>query len=227
AHRGRARSSIEPAPVRRCLASGARRPKAALLRFVIGPDRELVPDLEERLPGRGLWLSADRTMLEAARAKRLFAKAARGEARVAEDLADRIETLLAARCLRLLGLARRAGEVAAGFEKVRAWMGAGKAGLLLAACDAAANGRERIRALAPELPLIDLFSGDELGAALGRGRAVHVVVAPGALAERLMRECGRLAGFRRTENLGAEREDLGGDAPVADRPAGKQDNGST
>ena len=183
APRARDRRPLErpAAPLRRCLVSGERRPKAALLRFVIGPDRELVPDLEERLPGRGLWLSADRTMLETARAKRLFAKAARGEVRVAEDLGDRIEALLAARCLRLLGLARRAGEVVAGFEKVRAWIANGRAGLLLAASDAAANGRGRIRAMAPQLPSIDLFGGDELGSALGREHVVHVAVAPGAM----------------------------------------------
>lgn len=188
------------APVRRCLASGERRPKAGLIRFVIGPGRELVPDLEERLPGRGLWLSANRTMLETARAKRLFAKAARGEVRVAEDLGDRVDALLAARCLRLLGLARRAGTVVAGFEKVRSWIGSGRAGLLFAASDAAANGRGRIRALAPDLPLIDLFDGGELGSALGRDHVVHVAVAPGAMAERLMQECERLGGYRRRDD---------------------------
>ncbi len=100
------------------------------------------------------------------------------------------------RCLDILGLARRAGQAVTGFESVRGWLREGRAGLLLTAADGAAGGRAKLRALAPRLALIEVFSGAELGLALGRGRAVHVAVAPGRLVERLIREASRLAEFR-------------------------------
>ena len=84
--------------------------------------------------------------------------------------------------------ARRAGQAVAGFEKARTWLGGGRAGVLLEASDGAAPGRAKIRALAPKVPLVELFSGDELGSALGREHAVHLVLAPGRPAERPARE---------------------------------------
>ncbi len=186
----------EPGPRRRCLVSGAVRPVAEMIRFVVAPDGGIVPDLGGRLPGRGLWLSARRDMVNTACAKNLFGRAARRNVTVSADLTDRLEGLLTRRCLDLLGLARRAGEATAGYEKARAWLRAGKAGLMLAAADGAPGGRTKVRALASGLPLLELFDGAELGAALGRARAVHVVVAPGTLADRLVRESSRLSGFR-------------------------------
>lgn len=183
-------------PVRRCIVSGEVRPKDDLIRFVVGPGGRIVPDIEETLPGRGLWLSARRDIVETACARKLFAKAARSPARAPIGLADLVEHLLLRRCLDILGLARRAGRAVVGFEPVRGWLREGRAGLLLAAADAAAGGRAKLRALAPRLALIEVFSGAELGLALGRERAVHVAVAPGRLAERLVREASRLAEFR-------------------------------
>src|SRR3990170_3321014 len=116
---------------RRCLATREERDKAALLRFVVGPGDELVPDLEGRLPGRGLWLTPRRDIVAAAGAKNLFAKAARRRVVVSPDLAERVEALLLRRCLDLLGLARGAGQAVAGFEQVRAWLLARRGGVLL------------------------------------------------------------------------------------------------
>jgi predicted RNA-binding protein YlxR (DUF448 family) len=180
--------------LRRCLVSGEIRPKEELIRFVLGPDGDVVPDLAERLPGRGLWLKARRDIVDAACAKQLFAKAARRPARVPADLGPRVEALLVRRCLDTLGLARRSGQVAVGSEKARAALKAGKAAVLVAAAEAA--GLARMRALAPNLPLVDLFSGTELGVALGREHLAYVVVFPGRLAQGLLREAARLAGFR-------------------------------
>jgi uncharacterized protein len=185
---------------RRCLASGEVLPKERLLRFVIGPDGTVVPDLAERLPGRGLWLQARQDMMARACARNLFAKAAKRQVRVPEDLGRQVESLALRRCLDLLGLARRAGAVVAGFEKVKAALRAGEVGLLVQAADAAEDGRNKIQALAralgPQVALLQFCTAAELGAAVGREAAVHVGVAPGRFAEELLREAQRLAGLR-------------------------------
>lgn len=192
------RSVSEPGQShRRCLASGEVRPKAELIRFVVGPDALLVPDLAGKLPGRGLWLKPRRDMIEKAVSRRLFARAAKAPVQVPGDLAKLVESLLRRRCLELLGLARRAGQAVAGYEKTRAWLTAKRAALLLEAADGAEAGRQRLRAVAQgqreDLPVISLFNAAELGAALGRDIAVHVAVAPGGFAERLRQDAGRLA----------------------------------
>jgi uncharacterized protein len=172
------------------------KPKDQLLRFVVGPDGDLVPDLDERLPGRGLWLSGERDMVNTACGKGLFARAARQKVGLPEDLAGRVDSLIVRRCLDLIGLARRAGEVVAGFEKTKARLREGRGGVLLEASDGAADGRGKIRALAPDLAVVDLFSAEDLGRALGRDNAVHGVIDRGRLADRLMRESDRLMAFR-------------------------------
>ena len=186
-------------PQRRCIASGEVRDKHRLLRFVVGPDGGLVPDPVGRLPGRGLWLSPRRDMLEKACARNLFAKAAKASVRVPDDLLERTEGALRRRFLELLGLANRAGQAVAGFQKVKARLAANEAALLVHAVDAAEDGRRKIvglaRARQPDLPVVALFTATELGRALGRDNAVHLVVLPGGLAERLEAEAHRLAGL--------------------------------
>lgn len=184
-------------PERRCIASGAVRPKAELLRFVVGPEGQVVPDVEQRLPGRGIWLSARRDVVNTAVSKRLFARAARRAVVVPEDLADTVERLLARRVLATLGFARRAGQAVCGFEKVKAELKAGRVAVLVEARDAAADGRGKMTALAAGLPVVELFDAAELGSVFGRDHAVHVGVAPGGLAQRLAEEAGRLADYRR------------------------------
>lgn len=186
----------ETGPNRRCIATGTVKPTEQLIRFVLGPDGVVVPDIGACLPGRGLWLSAGRDMVNTAMAKNLFAKGFRRKVTVPTDLPDRIERLLLRRCLELIGLARRAGQAVVGFEKVRGELNAGRGALVLAAADGAADGRDKIRALASALPLVAVFNSDELGAAFGRDHAVHAVLASGRLAGSLRLEAGRLAGFR-------------------------------
>jgi len=185
-----------PASQRRCLVSRTAAARDHLIRFVLDPDHRVLPDLEERLPGRGMWLSADRDVVNRAVAGRLFARAARAPAVAEADLAVMVERLLASRALGCVGLARRAGQVVVGFDQVRAALRASKAAVLIAAADGAADGRSKLRRLAPDLPLITAFSRSELGASLGRDDVVHVAVAPGGLAQRLLRDVERLAGFR-------------------------------
>lgn len=186
----------ESGPSRRCIATGQVRPKGELLRFVISPTGEVVPDLEHRLPGRGIWLSARRDVVHTAMAKRLFAKAARRAVTVPEDLADRLDGLLCRRCLDAIALARRAGQAVCGFEKVKAELKAGRAAVLVEARDAAEDGKSKMRALASGRPVVELFDAVELGAPFGRDQSVHVAMTRGGLARRLVEEAGLLAGFR-------------------------------
>ena len=184
------------APQRRCLATREVKGQDQMIRFVLDPGGQVVPDLDGRLPGRGMWLSADRNVLNRAVAGNLFARSARAPARAEPDLAGQVERLLVSRALDCLGLARRAGQVTMGFEQVRACLRSAKAGVLIAASDSSADGRRKLRRLAGDLPVVTAFSKAELGAALGREGLVHVAVAPGRLAQRLLCHVRRLAGFR-------------------------------
>lgn len=186
---------------RRCLATGVVGPKDGLVRFVVrageaGAPGELVPDLGERLPGRGLWITAQRDIVATAATKNLFAKAARAPVTVPPDLADRIAAQLARRCIDYLGFARRAAQAVAGFEQVRAWAQRGQVALLVEASDGAAEGRRKLLAVAGAVPTLAVLSGQELGSAFGRDYVAHVGLAAGRIAEQFRREAARLAGFR-------------------------------
>lgn len=182
-------------PLRRCIASGEVRHKSDLLRFVVGPDGTVMLDLSGKLPGRGLWLLARRDMLDKACARRLFARAAKAPVSVPDDLADRVAQSLRERCLDLIGLARRTGTLAVGYEKARSRLSRGPAGVLIQAVDGAPGGRHKLSALAsagaPDLPVVELFTAAELGRILGRDAVVHVIMAPGAMAERFVAASAR------------------------------------
>jgi hypothetical protein len=186
----------ETGPTRRCFVTATVKPMAELVRFVVSPEGAIVPDIAGRLPGRGLWLTARRDIVAQAVAKRLFGRAARRPVVVADDLADRVEALLVARCRDMIGLARRAGEAQMGFVKVEKLLASGGVGLLLAASDGSADGRGKLRALAPDVWERAELTAAELGAAFGRDHVVHATVREGPLARALMRELERLAGFR-------------------------------
>ena len=181
---------------RRCLVTGAVRPKTALLRFVLAPGGEIVPDVAGKLPGRGLWLTAQRDIVSEATSKRVFARAAKAPVVVPDGLADRVETLLAQRCVEILGLARRSGLAVAGFVRVKTALTRGKVALLVEAIDAAADGQEKLAALAPALPRVACLNAREMGVAFGRENAVHVALEQGRLTELLIAEARRLQGFR-------------------------------
>jgi predicted RNA-binding protein YlxR (DUF448 family) len=206
---GESHAEADEATHRRCLVTGTTRPKAELLRFVVGPGSRIVPDITGRLPGRGLWLTARRDILAQAVGKRLFQRAARAPVAVDEGLADRIEGLLAARCCELLGLARRAGQVVTGFVKVRTLLAKGGAVLLVEAADGGADARGRLERLAPGMPVVDRLTCAELSAAFGREHVVHVALAPGRLAGALSVEAARLDGFRAAGMKSLKSDDTG------------------
>lgn len=116
---GARRSEARDGPERRCLASGESRPATGLIRFVLSPDGAVTPDVAEKLPGRGVWVAADRAALQKAIAKKLFSRGFRTQALAPDDLIDHVERLLAKRAIEALALCRKAGGAVAGFEKTR------------------------------------------------------------------------------------------------------------
>ena len=186
---------------RRCIVTGEVLPEARLLRFVLAPDGEIVPDVEAKLPGRGMWVRAERAVLAQAVQKRLFAKAAKAQVRVAADLPERAEARLVERMLAHLGLARRAGELILGFDSVeKALRSPNPPPLIVEAAEAAPDGRRKLQAAAKaggHVPfVIDVLSNAELSLALGRANVVHAALKPGRIAARLIFEAARLNGFR-------------------------------
>lgn len=183
-------------PERRCLASGEVRPKAGLVRFVLSPEGEVVPDILGRLPGRGLWVSANRDAVARAAARNLFARALKAPARVPPDLADLVEALLARRVTEALALARKSGAAVAGFERVKEWLAAGRAAVLVQAADGSPRERARLRPPAGPGTHVTCLTAREMGLAFGRDRVIHAALAAGGVAARVVEEAGRLAGFR-------------------------------
>ena len=173
------------------------------------------------LPGRGIWLSACGDVIERARAQgglgRAFARAARGPVSVPPELPAVLEAALVRRISELLGLARRAGQAVAGFDKAREWLRVGRGTLILQASDGSAE--ERARFLSGARDTISVFAplpAAVLGQVFGRDHVVHVAIAPGRLNERLGIEAGRLEGLRR-KAAGGKAEYLRTDADGANR----------
>lgn len=190
------RPKTRAAPERRCLVTGDIGPKAGLIRFVLSPEGVATPDLAERLPGRGVWVSARRDCVEKAAVKRLFARGFKMAATAPDGLADVVEAGLARRALDALGLARKAGLATAGFEKVKARLKAGPVAALIQASDGAADGREKLARLAGDAPVIATLRASELGLAFGRQFVIHACLDRGGASERVVAEASRLAGFR-------------------------------
>lgn len=186
-----------PEPQRRCLVTRASRPKGGLLRFVVSPEGVLVPDLGEKLPGRGLYVMPDRALLETAIAKRLFAKAARQAVEIPETLPEDVASLLRKRALDLIGFAKRAAQAVAGFDRVKSWIEQGRAAVVVQAVDGSMGSRQRLAGIAAAVGetspdggshpprVVELFGQNQLGAAFGRTATVHVAIAPGGLAKQL------------------------------------------
>ena len=183
-------------PERRCIQTRRTVARDGLIRFAVSPDGEVVPDLEEKLPGRGLWLTARADIVRRACAENSFSKAARRNVSVPPDLTDRLSALLDKRCLDLIALARRSGAAVAGFEKVRQALTAGNVALLIEATDGADDGREKIGRLAAGIDTLSCWTAEQLGGPFGRDRAVHVAILSGGLADRLARDGRRLEGMR-------------------------------
>ncbi len=188
---------------RRCAVTRRTGSRDGMIRFVVASDGTLTPDLAETLPGRGLWVTASRDALAAPGLAKAAGRSVRKRVTVPAGLADTVERLLAQRCQATLGLARRAGLVESGFDKVRTAIVAGGATLMLTARDSTGRDSRELARRAAALPrpvrIAAALDSAELGAAFGRERQVHVAVADSPLADRLYRDLRRLAGVRQVE----------------------------
>jgi predicted RNA-binding protein YlxR (DUF448 family) len=162
------------------------RPTEELVRFVLGPDDAVVPDLKRVLPGRGVWVTATRDAVAEAERKRLFARGFKAQVSVDPGLAERVDALLETAALGALGLARKAGALVTGFAKVEAAIGSGEAVALVDATDAAEDGTRKLRSAVvrrfgtPDgLPVVRLFSSAQMGLALGLTNVIHAAVLAG------------------------------------------------
>lgn len=175
-----------------------------MIRFVAGPDSMVVPDLKRKLPGRGCWVTAERSLVEKAAAKNLFARALRGPVKPPPGLADMIEDQLRAAALGALGLARKAGGVTTGSAKVDAAIRANRAMAVVHATEAAADGIRKlaqarhavVMAGGEEVPSYKLFSEAELGLALGGTNVIHAAVLAGQTGEMVLKRLDALARYR-------------------------------
>jgi len=190
------REKLRDEPERKCIATGEVSPKAGLVRFVVGPESVMVPDVAAKLPGRGIYVSATRAALDRAGGKGLFARVARQPVKVPEGLADLVETLLAKRVVELLSMARKAGDAVTGYEKVKEWLAGGRAVALIQASDGSERGKTKLRAPEGQNSLISCLTAGEIGLAFGRERAIHAALAAGGLTTRVVEEAARLAGLR-------------------------------
>lgn len=180
---------------RRCIATRESLPKCGLVRFVAGPDRRVVPDILERLPGRGIWVKAERAALEKAVSGGFFARNADGAA-VPEGLADSVERALAARVVELLAISRKAGVAVAGFEKVRDRLGRGDVALLLHSRDCSPRQLSKLGKQNCNIVRSGCLRPSELGMAFARDVVIYAALSPGALGSRTIDAVRRLAGFR-------------------------------
>ena len=190
---------------RRCLVTGEVQPKAGLIRFVLGPEGMVAPDLAEKLPGRGFWLTADRAIIERAVAKGLFSRGAKAPAKPPEGLVDLLEAGLARRVVDLVSLGRKSGRAVAGFEKVKDWLAAGKVKVLLQASDGSERGQGKL--WTPEgARWFGCLTASELGLAFGRDHVIHSALSRGGIADKVIRDAGRLNGLRGQSAVRAGKE---------------------
>lgn len=189
---------------RQCAVTRAALPAEQMLRFVLAPDGVIVPDLDCRLPGRGVWLTATRKTLDLAVKSRTFSRSLKQPVQVPDDLTDRVESLLVRRLGETLSLATKAGLTIAGFQQVDAALDKGGVAAMLHGCDAAADGRGKLdrkfQAIQKEMgapaPIVDLLTIAEMSLAMGRPSVVHAALIPGGLTERFLRAAERVERYR-------------------------------
>lgn len=183
-------------PERRCIATGEVQPKRGLIRFALGPGGQLAPDIAGKLPGRGVYVAAERSALETAVKKKLFSRGLKQPVEVPEGLVDQVETLLVRRVTDLVSMARKAGLAVTGYEKVKDWLAKGEAVILLQASDGSERGKSKLYKPGGRGSFFDVLTAQELGLSFGRERVIHAALARGGLTERIREDAIRLSGVR-------------------------------
>jgi len=214
---------------RTCIVSRTVLPADELIRFVRSPDGEAVPDLRRRLPGRGAHVAFSRAAVDAAAKRKLFARAFRAETQVPADLGARVDALLSKSACGALGLARKAGQLVTGAEKVAAAVRSGRAVLLVQAVDAAPDGIRKLDAArhaaaaagaGNRVPALRLFRSDEMSLALGGVNVIHAAILAGDAGSAARKRLVALAKYR-----GECPDTACGDAPT-ERTAGRTETGN-
>ena len=185
--------------VRRCIVTRETLPMEKMIRFCVAPDGTVVPDLAHKLPGRGIWVTADREIVETACQKNLFAKAVHRKAVCPENMDELIGRLFVSRLQSLLGVAKKAGLTVTGFEKVAEALRKGLPVCLIEAIDAAEDGKEKLRRLSGDIPVIRILTADQTAQALGTGICVHAALKSGGVSDLFVAEAGRFAAYCKTE----------------------------
>lgn len=181
---------------RRCVATGEPEPRAGLIRFVADPEGVVTPDLAEKLPGRGVWVTSTQDALEKAIAKGLFSRGLKRQVKAPDDLLVTVEGLLTKRLIEGVALARKAGKAVCGFERTKEALWSGRTRMLFAASDGAEDGKSKLRGLAESARIVSVLSSQELGLAFGREFVIHAALLDGGATTRAIREARRLEGFR-------------------------------
>lgn len=195
--------------VRTCALTRTELPVEALVRFVVGPDEVLVPDVEARAEGRGVWITLSRASVDEAVKKKAFARSLKSPVEVAGDLAALTELRLKQRLLSALGMARKAGQFTTGAMKVKSALESGGAIALLTATDAAEDGRNKMRGTlralnharreagltGPDVPHFELLQSAEMDLALGLENVIHAALMTGAAAQSAVDKARRLARY--------------------------------
>jgi predicted RNA-binding protein YlxR (DUF448 family) len=186
-----------------CALTRTAKPVDELIRFVAGPNGEVVPDIKRKLPGRGIWITATRAAIDEAVKRRVFARGFRKEIRPGDDLGALTEQLLERAALDALAIVGKAGQIAAGFGKVEDAIGNGNAVALIHASDAAADGTRKLAAAlrrrgdeGEKIPSIDAFSSQQLDLALGRLNVIHAALLEGPVNATFLARTQRLTRFR-------------------------------
>ncbi|MDQ0437494.1 putative RNA-binding protein YlxR (DUF448 family) [Kaistia dalseonensis] len=179
-----------------------------MIRFVLDPEGQVVPDLRHRLPGRGVWVTARADMVATAEKKRLFGRGFKAEVKVEPGLAARVETLLEEAALGAISFARKAGEIVTGFAKVETAIARDPVVGLVQATEAAGDGRSKIEAAlkrrfgrADAVPIIRIFRSEQLDLALGRSNVIHAALLAGRASENVIERVAALARFLGEDGL--------------------------
>ncbi len=192
-------AKAELASERTCIVTRAKGAPEGLLRFVRAPDGAVVPDLRHKLPGRGVWVTADAETVVKAVKRKAFARGFKAEVRVSEALAEEVAALMRRDCLQALSLAKKAGEVVAGFVKVETAAQAGSIIGLIGASDGGVDGsrklRQAVHRAGRDVPEIKLFTEAQLSLALGSTNVIHAALTRGGLAAAFLAGCRRLEHF--------------------------------
>jgi predicted RNA-binding protein YlxR (DUF448 family) len=195
--------ALESGPERTCIVTRTKGSPQDMIRFVLGPDLVVVPDIRHKLPGRGVWVTATSDKVAEAVKRQAFARGFKVKAVAFPQLPDELDSLLRQDCLQFLSLVNKAGLLVTGFAKVEAAVESGQIVGLLHAADAGMDGVRKLgQALRRSfgegqlLPQVKLFTGDELDLALGRTNVIHAALIAGTASEAFVTRCRRLMAYR-------------------------------